>query len=60
MVEIISGLVPGVQVVTAGQMKIMDGSKVQPLGGDAMNQADSDAGTTDPMELTPAKNTGGE
>lgn len=60
MVEIISGLVPGVQVVTAGQMKIMDGSKVQPLGGDSMNQADSDAGTTDPMELTPAKNTGGE
>lgn len=60
MVEIISGLVPGAQVVTAGQMKIMDGSKVQPLGGDSMNQADSDAGTTDDMELTPAKNTGGE
>ena len=60
MVEIISGLGAGAQVVTAGQMKIMDGSKVQPLGGDAMNQADSDAGTTDEMELPPAKNTGGE
>ena len=60
MVEIISGLVPGAQVVTAGQMKIMDGSKVQPLGGAAMNQADSDAGTTDDIKLTPAKNTGGE
>jgi len=31
-VEVISGLQPGAQLVTAGQMKIMDGSKVQPLG----------------------------
>lgn len=29
-VEILSGLEPGAQVITAGQMKIMDGSKVQP------------------------------
>jgi membrane fusion protein (multidrug efflux system) len=31
-VEIVSGLDAGAQVITAGQMKIMDGSKVQPLG----------------------------
>ncbi len=33
-VEVIAGLEADVQVVTAGQMKIMDGSKVQPLGND--------------------------
>ncbi len=60
MVEIISGLGPGMQVVTAGQMKIMDGSKVQPIGGDAMKQAGNDAGPADNMEQTPANNTGGE
>jgi len=60
MVEIISGLDPGAQVVTAGQMKIMDGSKVQPLGGAAMNQTGNDAGTGAGMEQAPAKNTGGE
>jgi len=60
MVEIISGLDSGAQVVTAGQMKIMDGSKVQPLGGAATNQAGNDAGTADNMEQPPAKNTGGE
>ena len=35
MVEVVSGLEAGAQVITAGQMKIMDGSKVQPLGGDS-------------------------
>lgn len=34
LVEVVSGLEAGAQVITAGQMKIMDGSKVQPLGGD--------------------------
>jgi membrane fusion protein, multidrug efflux system len=33
MVEITSGLAAGEQIVTAGQMKIMDGSMVQPLPG---------------------------
>jgi membrane fusion protein, multidrug efflux system len=60
MVEIISGLGPEAQVVTAGQMKIMDGSKVQPLGADATNQTADDAGTGAGMEQAPAKNTGGE
>lgn len=45
-VEVISGLNPGAQIVTAGQMKIMDGSKVQPLGAD--------------MDKAPASNAGGE
>jgi membrane fusion protein (multidrug efflux system) len=60
MVEILSGLDPEAQVVTAGQMKIMDGSKVQAVGGAAMNQSGSDAGTADDMEQPPAGNTGGE
>jgi membrane fusion protein (multidrug efflux system) len=59
-VEIISGLGPEAQVVTAGQMKIMDGSKVQPLGADATNQTADEAGTGAGMEQAPAKNTGGE
>jgi len=49
-VEVISGLNPGAQVVTAGQMKIMDGSKVQPLGDD----------TADDMDKAPAGSAGGE
>jgi len=48
LVEVLSGLEAGAQIVTAGQMKIMDGSKVQPIGngvgGDMGNTADDDAG----------------
>jgi len=48
LVEIISGLDAGAQVVTAGQMKIMDGSKVQPLGNDMGGDMDKmPAGTAD-------------
>ncbi|UCB55243.1 MAG: efflux RND transporter periplasmic adaptor subunit [Thiotrichales bacterium] len=43
LVEVISGLEPDAQVITAGQMKIMDGSSVQPLGGDT-GEAAGDAG----------------
>jgi membrane fusion protein (multidrug efflux system) len=60
LVEIIAGLDPGLQVVTAGQMKIMDGSKVQPLGDDATNQSGDDAGAGAEMEQAPVKNSGGE
>jgi membrane fusion protein (multidrug efflux system) len=59
-VEIISGLDPGAQVVTAGQMKIMDGSKVQPLGDGAMNKTGNDAGTGTEMGQSPDSNTGSE
>ena len=45
-VEVVSGLQPGARVITAGQMKIMDGSKVQPV----------DTG----MDQAPAENTDGE
>jgi len=51
-VEVISGLAPGAQVITAGQMKIMDGSKVQPLGNDMGNDMD--------QAPAPAENAGGE
>lgn len=44
LVEVVSGLEAGVQVITAGQMKIMDGSKVQPLGGDTGANPASGAG----------------
>ena len=44
MVEVVSGLEAGAQVITAGQMKIMDGSKVQPLGGDTGADPASGAG----------------
>lgn len=43
-VEVLSGLEPGAQVITAGQMKIMDGSKVQPIGG---GTEQAPAGATD-------------
>lgn len=49
-VEVLSGLEPGAQVITAGQMKIMDGSSVQPIGSDS-GQA---------VETAPAENTDGE
>lgn len=55
MVEIISGLDQQAQIVTAGQMKIMDASKVQPVGGGAMNQAGNDAGTADDMDRPPPR-----
>ena len=54
LVEVISGLDAGAQVITAGQMKIMDGSKVQPLG----NVTDNDTGGD--MDKTPADSAGGE
>jgi membrane fusion protein (multidrug efflux system) len=44
LVEIVSGLAAGDQVITAGQMKIMDGSKVQPPGGDMGDAAAGNAG----------------
>jgi membrane fusion protein (multidrug efflux system) len=44
LVEIVSGLAAGDQVITAGQMKIMDGSKVQPPGGDTGDAAAGNAG----------------
>jgi len=50
VVEVISGLDPGAQVITAGQMKIMDGSKVQPLADDMGGD----------MDQAPADNAGGE
>lgn len=53
-VEVISGLDPGAQVVTAGQMKIMDGSKVQPLDSNAGGDAGGD------MTEMPADNPDGE
>ena len=49
-VEVLSGLEPGARVITAGQMKIMDGSKVQPIGSDADGAAKN----------TPAGSAGGE
>jgi len=54
LVEVISGLDAGAQVITAGQMKIMDGSKVQPLG----NVTDNDTGGE--MDKAPADSAGGE
>jgi hypothetical protein len=60
MVEIIAGIDPGAQVVTAGQMKIMDGSKVQPLGDAAMNKTGNDEDADAGMEQPPTKSTGGE
>lgn len=54
LVEVISGLEPGAQVVTAGQMKIMDGSKVQPLDNDMGNDTGGD------MDKAPADSAGGE
>ncbi len=48
-VEVLSGVEPGALVITAGQMKIMDGSKVQPMGENA-------GGATDE---SPAESTGG-
>ena len=49
-VEVLSGLEPGARVITAGQMKIMDGSKVQPIGDNAGSATDE----------TPAENAGGQ
>jgi membrane fusion protein (multidrug efflux system) len=54
LVEVISGLDPGAQIVTAGQMKIMDGSKVQPLNNDMGNDTAGD------MDKAPADNAGGK
>ena len=53
-VEVISGLDPGAQIVTAGQMKIMDGSKVQPLGDDMGSDTGAD------IDKAPAGDAGGE
>ncbi len=41
-VEVLSGLEPGARVITAGQMKIMDGSKGQPVGN-AADQAPAES-----------------
>ncbi len=52
-VEVLSGLEAGAQIITAGQMKIMDGSKVQPIGAVPGNDSGGE------MDKAPDANSGG-